>query len=132
MSTAYETVAQTRPRMRHDVLFTRTEDGVLFHNATSGFRLSSATAYRLASLLVPHLNGRSRVADICAPLPAAQRAMIGELVSALYARGFARDIPAEGDPAAILAPAVAAHFASPDRLPRPLHRPGAAALRRLP
>ncbi|WP_406070691.1 TOMM precursor leader peptide-binding protein [Micromonospora sp. NBC_01638] len=113
MSTAYETVAQTRPRMRHDVLFTRTEDGVLFHNATSGFRLSSATAYRLASLLVPHLNGRSRVADICAPLPAAQRAMIGELVSALYARGFARDTPeAEGDPAAILGSAVAAHFAT--------------------
>ncbi|WBB69637.1 TOMM precursor leader peptide-binding protein [Micromonospora sp. WMMD812] len=113
MSTAYETVAQTRPRMRHDVLFTRTEDGVLFHNANSGFRLSSATAYRLASVLVPHLNGRNRVADICAPLPAAQRAMIGELVSALYARGFARDIPeAEGDPAAILGPAVAAHFAT--------------------
>ncbi|MER7419502.1 TOMM precursor leader peptide-binding protein [Micromonospora peucetia] len=113
MSTAYETVAQTRPRIRHDVLFTRTEDGVLFHNANSGFRLSSATAYRLASLLVPHLNGRNRVTDICAPLPAAQRAMIGELVNALYARGFARDIPeTECDPAAILGPAVAAHFAT--------------------
>lgn len=113
MSTAYETVAQSRPRMRHDVLFTRTEDGVLFHNANSGFRLSSAAAYRLASLLVPHLNGRNRVADICAPLPSAQRAMIGELVSALYARGFARDIPEdESDPATILGPAVAAHFAT--------------------
>ncbi|MEU3454351.1 TOMM precursor leader peptide-binding protein [Micromonospora sp. NPDC006766] len=113
MSTAYDTVAQTRPRMRHDVLFTRTEDGVLFHNANSGFRLSSATAYRLASLLVPHLNGRNRVVDICAPLPAAQRAMIGELVSALYARGFARDVPAaDGDPSAILEPAVAEHFAA--------------------
>ncbi|MEV0129629.1 TOMM precursor leader peptide-binding protein [Dactylosporangium sp. NPDC050688] len=113
MSTAYETVAQTRPRIRHDVLFTRTEDGVLFHNANSGFRLSSATAYRLASLLVPHLNGRNQVTDICAPLPAAQRAMIGELVSALYARGFARDVSEEeGDPAAILGLAVAAHFAT--------------------
>ncbi|WP_127503873.1 TOMM precursor leader peptide-binding protein [Actinoplanes solisilvae] len=113
MSTAYETVAQTRPRIRHDVLFTRTEDGVLFHNADSGFRLTSATAYRLASLLVPHLNGRNRVADICAPLPAAQRGMIAELVSALYARGFARDIPAdETDPADILGPAVATRFAA--------------------
>ncbi|MDM4718718.1 TOMM precursor leader peptide-binding protein [Micromonospora sp. WMMA1363] len=113
MSTAYDAVAQTRPRVRHDVLFTRTEDGVVFHNANSGFRFSSATAYRLASLLVPHLNGRNQVADICARLPAGQRAMIGELVSALYARGFARDIPeAEGDPAAILGPAVATHFAT--------------------
>lgn len=113
MSTAYDTVAQTRPRVRHDVLFTRTEDGVLFHNATSGFRFSSTTAYRLASVLVPHLNGRHQVADICARLPAGQRAMIGELVSTLYARGFARDVPeAEGDPTAILGPAVAAHFAT--------------------
>lgn len=113
MSTAYDTVAQTRPRVRHDVLFTRTEDGVLFHNATSGFRLSSTTAYRLASLLIPHLNGRHQVADICARLPAGQRAMIGELVSTLYARGFARDVPeAEVDPTTILGPAVAAHFAT--------------------
>lgn len=113
MSTAYDTVAQTRPRVRHDVLFTRAEDGVVFHNATSGFRFSSATAYRLASLLVPHLNGRHQVADICARLPAGQRAMIGELVKALYARGFARDVPeAEVDPTTILGPAVAAHFSS--------------------
>ncbi|WFE39725.1 TOMM precursor leader peptide-binding protein [Micromonospora sp. WMMD998] len=112
MSTAYETVAQTRPRMRHDVLFTRTDDGVLFHNASSGFRLSSGAAYRLAALLVPHLNGHNRVADICRPLPAPQRAMIGELVGALYARGFARDVPAEEDPEAILGSAVAGGFAS--------------------
>ncbi|WP_025618756.1 TOMM precursor leader peptide-binding protein [Salinispora cortesiana] len=113
MSTAYDTVAQTRPRVRHDVLFTRTEDGVVFHNATSGFRFSSATAYRLASLLVPHLNGRNQVAEICARLPAGQRTMIGELVNALYARGFARDVPeAEVDPATILGPEVAEHFAT--------------------
>ncbi|MET8067946.1 hypothetical protein ABZS65_30405, partial [Micromonospora sp. NPDC005313] len=112
MSTAYETVAQTRPRMRHDVLFTRTEDGVLFHNASSGFRLTSGTAYRLATLLVPHLNGRNRVADICRPLPAARRDMIGELVEALYARGFARDVPAEEDPETVLDPAVAGTFAA--------------------
>lgn len=113
MSTAYDTVAQTRPRVRHDVLFTRTEDGVVFHNATSGFRLSSATAYRLASLLVPHLNGRHQVADICARLPAGQRALIGELVTALYARGFARDVPeAEVDPTTMLGSAVATHFAT--------------------
>ncbi|GHJ47298.1 hypothetical protein Cs7R123_46400 [Catellatospora sp. TT07R-123] len=113
MSTAYETVAHSRPRMRHDVLYTRTEDGVLFHNSNSGFRLTSPTAYRLASLLVPHLNGRNRVADICAPLPDAQRTMIGELIRALYDREFARDIPDDdADPSAVLDPAVAAHFAA--------------------
>ncbi|MFE2617612.1 TOMM precursor leader peptide-binding protein [Micromonospora chalcea] len=127
MSTAYETVAQTRPRMRHDVLFTRTEDGVLFHNASSGFRLSSGTAYRLAALLVPHLNGRNRVADICRPLPPAQRDMIGELVDALYGRGFARDVPVEEDPETVLDPAVAGAFAAQvayvdHYVDRPAHR----------
>lgn len=113
MSTAYEAVAPTRPRIRHDVLYTRTEDGVLFHNSHTGFRLTSPTAYRLASLLVPYLNGRHQVAAICAPLPEAQRTMIGELVRALYDREFARDIPEpDGDPSALLGSAVAERFAA--------------------
>src|SRR4051794_3363070 len=113
MSSAYEKVAQTRPRIRRDVLFTKTPDGVLFHNANSGFRLTSATGYRLATILVPHLNGRNRVADLCAPLPEAQRAMIGELVSALYDRGFARDVPpADENAAPVLDAGVAERFAA--------------------
>lgn len=90
----FDALAGTRPRIRRDVLFTETPGGVLFHNADGGFHLTGRTAYRFASLVVPHLTGAHRLADLCAGFGPAQRAMAAELVKTLYARGFARDIPA--------------------------------------
>ncbi|MFE0674581.1 TOMM precursor leader peptide-binding protein [Streptomyces sp. NPDC058867] len=92
-SARYEAVAASRPRIRRDVLFTETPDGVLFHNADGGFRLTAKSAYRFATLLVPHLNGDHTVAEICEGFGDRQRAMVGELVGTLYERGFARDVP---------------------------------------
>ena len=113
MPSAYEAVATSRPRIRRDLLFTRTPEGVLFHNAQGGFSLAASTAYRFASLLVPHLNGRHRVEEICAALGPAQREMVGELVQALYQRDFARDVPVHEDPATVGLPvAVAERFAA--------------------
>ncbi|WP_103530392.1 TOMM precursor leader peptide-binding protein, partial [Streptomyces sp. SM11] len=97
-TTAFDAIAGTRPRIRRDVLFTETPGGVLFHNADGGFHLTGRTAYRFASLVVPHLTGQHRLAELCAGFGPAQRAMAAELVKTLYARGFARDIP-EADPA---------------------------------
>jgi hypothetical protein len=77
-------------------MFTKTPDGVLFHNAQGGFSLTASTAYRFASLLVPHLDGQNRVDDICAALGPAHREMVGEMVKALYERDFARDVPIAG------------------------------------
>ncbi|MGW2366853.1 TOMM precursor leader peptide-binding protein [Streptomyces sp. NPDC001667] len=103
MLEAYEEIAGTRPRIRRDVLFTETPDGVLFHNAHGGFHLNAASAYRFATLLVPHLNGRHQVADLCEGLGEKQRAMVGQLVRTLYEREFARDtpVPDESAPAAL-------------------------------
>ncbi|MFE5960116.1 TOMM precursor leader peptide-binding protein [Streptomyces rubiginosohelvolus] len=92
-TTAFDALAGTRPRIRRDVLFTETPGGVLFHNADGGFHLTGRTAYRFASLVVPHLTGQHRMAELCAGFGPAQRAMAAELVKTLYARGFARDIP---------------------------------------
>ncbi|MFJ9261154.1 TOMM precursor leader peptide-binding protein [Streptomyces bacillaris] len=91
---AFDALAATRPRIRRDVLFTETPGGVLFHNADGGFHLTGRTAYRFASLVVPHLTGQHRLDELCAGFGPAQRAMAAELVKTLYARGFARDIPA--------------------------------------
>ncbi|WP_127468380.1 TOMM precursor leader peptide-binding protein [Streptomyces sp. B27] len=91
---AFDALAATRPRVRRDVLFTETPGGVLFHNADGGFHLTGRTAYRFASLVVPHLTGHHRLDELCAGFGPAQRAMAAELVKTLYARGFARDIPA--------------------------------------
>ncbi|MGW7356580.1 TOMM precursor leader peptide-binding protein [Streptomyces sp. NPDC054802] len=109
-TTPYEETAETRPRVRRDVLFTETPNGVVFHNADGGFQLSSPSAYRFATLLVPHLDGSRTVAEICTGFPDKQRAMVGGLVKALYARGFARPVPDPG-PGASPDAAVTAHFA---------------------
>ncbi|MER5873004.1 TOMM precursor leader peptide-binding protein [Streptomyces sp. NPDC002044] len=109
----YQAVSSTRPRIRRDVLFTRTPDGVLFHNADGGFRLTAKSAYRFATLIVPHLTGEHTVADLCRGLGEAQRAMVGELVRTLYERDFARPAEAPRDAAAHDGPAadVARRFA---------------------
>ncbi|MFC5883329.1 hypothetical protein ACFP74_38035, partial [Streptomyces virginiae] len=97
---SYRAVAETRPRIRRDVLFTETPDGVLFHNADGGFRLTAKSAYRFATLIVPHLTGEHSVADLCRGLGEAQRAMVGELVRTLYERDFARPVTTPAEPAA--------------------------------
>ncbi|MFC8451022.1 TOMM precursor leader peptide-binding protein [Kitasatospora sp. NPDC057223] len=109
---AYEEIADTRPRIRRDVLFSRTPTGVLFHNAHGGFNLTTKEAYRFASLIVPHLNGRHRVAEICQGLGEPQRRMVGDLVHALYQRGFARDAGPEQTPEVAPDPQVAERFAA--------------------
>ncbi|MCX4524132.1 MULTISPECIES: TOMM precursor leader peptide-binding protein [unclassified Streptomyces] len=111
---SYQAVAATRPRIRRDVLFTETPDGVLFHNADGGFRLTAKSAYRFATLIVPHLTGEHSVADLCRGLGEAQQAMVGELVRTLYERDFARPVAAPAEEAAerpALAPDVARRFA---------------------
>ncbi|WP_411574616.1 TOMM precursor leader peptide-binding protein [Streptomyces fradiae] len=112
-TTPYEETAHTRPRVRRDVLFTETPHGVIFHNADGGFQLSSPSAYRFATLIVPHLDGSRTVAEICAGFKDPQKAMVGGLVKALYARGFARSVPDPAEPGRgpSVDPAVAAVFA---------------------
>ncbi|MFW6691579.1 TOMM precursor leader peptide-binding protein [Streptomyces sp. MAR4 CNX-425] len=104
MPRAFDDLAAMRPRLRRDVLFTQTPGGVLFHNADGGFHLTGRTAYRFASLIVPHLDGSRPLTDICAGLGAPQRAMVAELVGSLVERDFARDAApaaAPGPPAAV-------------------------------
>ncbi|MFJ7625966.1 TOMM precursor leader peptide-binding protein [Streptomyces sp. NPDC097595] len=111
-ATPYTETAGTRPRVRRDVLFTETPDGVIFHNADGGFRLTAGSGYRFATLLVPHLDGSRSVEEICQGFGDRQKAMVGELVKALYARGFARPVPAPDESAAPrTAPAPAGRFA---------------------
>ncbi|MER5847916.1 TOMM precursor leader peptide-binding protein [Streptomyces sp. NPDC002012] len=108
----FDVLAATRPRIRRDVLFTETPGGVLFHNADGGFHLAGRTAYRFASLVVPHLAGHHRLADVCAGFGPGQRAMAAELVKTLYERGFARDVPEADTGARPVPDEVAERFAA--------------------
>ncbi|RIV40368.1 TOMM precursor leader peptide-binding protein [Micromonospora radicis] len=107
----FDDIAQTRPRIRRDVLYTQTPDGVLFHNSVGGFHLSGRSAYRLATLIVPYLTGDHRLADLGTALGAPQRAMVANLVGTLYERGFARDVPPAARTLGRGQPAVTERFA---------------------
>lgn len=111
--TSYAEIAGTRPRVRRDVLFTQTPNGVIFHNADGGFQLTAKSGYRFATLLMPYLDGSRAVEEICAGFGDTQKAMVGELVQALYGRGFARPVPAPDETPAAPAPSpeAAARFA---------------------
>ncbi|MCX4985319.1 hypothetical protein [Streptomyces sp. NBC_00572] len=109
--TSYAEIAGTRPRVRRDVLFTQTPNGVIFHKADGGFQLTAKSGYRFATLLMPYLDGSRAVEEICAGFGDTQKAMVGELVQALYGRGFARPVPAPEEAAPVPAPPVAARFA---------------------
>jgi bacteriocin biosynthesis cyclodehydratase domain-containing protein len=90
---ADEELLASRPRVRRDVLYTEVPEGVLFHDATTGFRVHGRSAYRFATLVVPFLDGTTTVAELSAGLGPAQRAMVLDLVGTLYRRGFARAVP---------------------------------------
>ncbi|MBN6546908.1 TOMM precursor leader peptide-binding protein, partial [Streptomyces bryophytorum] len=112
MVSTYDEIAGTRPRIRRDVLYTQTPTGVHFHNARGGFSVVMPSAYRFATLMVPHLTGDHTVAALCEGLGDKQREMVVRLVGTLYARGFARDaVPADAG-AEPLEPAVVERFAA--------------------
>ncbi|PJN25383.1 TOMM precursor leader peptide-binding protein [Kitasatospora sp. CB02891] len=106
----FEEIADSRPRIRRDVLYTQTPEGVLFHNAHGGFGVTAKDAYRFASLIVPHLNGRHTVAEISQGFGEHHRTMFAELVRTLYTRGFARDAGPAPDGPSPLTPEAVARF----------------------
>ncbi|GIJ56055.1 TOMM precursor leader peptide-binding protein [Virgisporangium aurantiacum] len=112
MSGSYQAVVESRPRIRQDVLYSQTPDGVLIRNADTGFHLKSKSAYRLTCLLAPYLNGRHTVAQLCTGLNDGQRGMVGDIVSKMLERGFARDASGDTPPETPLAPEVSARFAA--------------------
>lgn len=89
--TTFSDLADTKPRIRRDVLFTETPKGVLFHNSKGGFHVNAASAYRLATILVPHLDGSVTLSELAGSAGEQQKTMMASLVGTLLDRGFARD-----------------------------------------
>lgn len=97
-----DSLADIRPRLRRDVLYARTADGVVFHHADGGLRFTGGADFTLAARVVPQLTGGARLADICAGFPEEQRLRVRELIAALLDHGLARDhrpAPAAAGPA---------------------------------
>jgi bacteriocin biosynthesis cyclodehydratase domain-containing protein len=112
MTASYQELADARPRIKQDLLYSQTPDGVLFHNADLGFHISSKSAYQLTSLLMPYLDGEHTLAQLCEGLDDGQRRMVSDLVGAMLERGFARDTSHDVAPATELTAPVAVRFAA--------------------
>lgn len=85
-------MAEVRPRLRHDVLFADTGEGVLLRHANASFVIKGRSAYRFFTAIAPHLTGGTTVAELSEAVPPQGRQMLSSLVSSLLERGFARDV----------------------------------------
>lgn len=101
-------VWDSRPRLRHDVLFADTGSGVLLRHADASFVVKGRGAYRFFSALAPYFMGRVTVAELADAIPRQQRPMLLSLVGTLLDRGFARD--SRPAPEGMLDPEVKAGF----------------------
>lgn len=110
MSTQNATALEAQPSVKRDVIFARTEDGVIFHNASTGFQVAGHTAYEFARKIMPHLDGRTPVVEIRDALPAQHRQTFLSLLASLTHYGFVRT-EEPGDDAVPIPDRVANHFA---------------------
>lgn len=81
-----------RPRMRGDVFYFPTPEGVYLRNNQGAFHLKGKGLARLLDLLLPYLNGQHTLEEITQQAPGEQRALISKLIEMLAARGFIRDL----------------------------------------
>ncbi|MGH3899766.1 MAG: hypothetical protein ACRDTA_16275 [Pseudonocardiaceae bacterium] len=88
-----------RPRMRQDVAFLETLDGVYVRGPDNAFVIRGASAYQYLCALLPNLTGTVTVTEMVAGLPAAHAAAVRSLLTTLAARGVVVDGP---DPRAAL------------------------------
>nr|MDT0663378.1 TOMM precursor leader peptide-binding protein [Micromonospora sp. DSM 115978] len=86
------TVLDARPKLRADVIWLRSEEGVYVRGAQSAMLLRGASTYRLLATISPYLTGEHTVVELCAGLPRAQSAAVTNLVGALIDRGMAHDL----------------------------------------
>ncbi|TCM51229.1 hypothetical protein [Kribbella sp. VKM Ac-2568] len=86
-------VELVRPRMRQDVAFLETLDGVYVRGSDGAFVIRGAGAYRYLSALLPHLDGSTLLTDIVEGLPDAQAGAVRSLLGTLASRGVVLDGP---------------------------------------
>ncbi|GAB1820109.1 hypothetical protein [Herbidospora sp. RD11066] len=84
---------QIRPRMRTDMAFLETPDGVYVRGHGDGFVIKGAGAYRYLSALLPHLDGSTPLDDLLDGLPPAHATSVRSLIMMLAAKGVITDAP---------------------------------------
>ncbi|WP_250301492.1 YcaO-like family protein [Streptomyces sp. A 4/2] len=80
-----------RPKLKSDVLYVPTADGVHVFGAGADVALGGRTAYQWLDRLAPHLDGSTELDDLVRNLPDDKRAAVDALVRRLHAAGCVRD-----------------------------------------
>jgi len=81
-----------RPRLRDDVRYVKSPDGVYIHSHGGSCALNGTQMYDWLSRLAPHLTGEHTLEELVAPLAADQRAMVHDLVRVLAEQRFVADV----------------------------------------
>ncbi|MEJ8654556.1 hypothetical protein WKI65_42630 [Streptomyces sp. MS1.AVA.3] len=76
-----------RPRLKSDVLYVPTADGVHIFGAGADLALRGRSAYQWLDRLAPHLDGSTELDDLVGRLPDDKRQVVHTLVGQLHAAG---------------------------------------------
>ncbi|WP_052889346.1 TOMM precursor leader peptide-binding protein [Thermogemmatispora carboxidivorans] len=81
-----------RPRMRGDVFYFPTPEGVYLRNNQGAYHMKGKGLARLLDLLLPYLDGQHTLEEITQQAPTEHRALINRLIEVLATRGFIKDL----------------------------------------
>jgi hypothetical protein len=73
-----------RPRLRADVRYVKSPDGVYVRGVAGACTLTGSASYEWLDRLAPFLTGEHALAELVEPLPADQRAVVEHLVRSLF------------------------------------------------
>jgi bacteriocin biosynthesis cyclodehydratase domain-containing protein len=79
------------PKLRHDVVFSRAPTGAHLRDADAAIVIKGRTAFDWLTALIPYLDGRHPVREICAGLDHDQQQTALSVLRALLSRGFAKE-----------------------------------------
>ncbi len=79
------------PRLRQDLTFIETPDGVYLNDRIGGCVIHGTGSYGLLSKLLPYLDGEHRLRDTLELLPQQNRQTVVRFLSALHTRGLLRE-----------------------------------------
>ena len=87
-----ESATEDRLRIRHDVVFAKTGDGVLIRHSDGGFLLRGNSIYEWLTILSPYLDGSRSENELVSDLDESKAGMIHNLLDALRERNVVSEV----------------------------------------
>ncbi|PTL78725.1 hypothetical protein [Vitiosangium sp. GDMCC 1.1324] len=81
-----------RPKLKDNVFFAPTDDGIFFRGPSGAMELKGAGLYAWFERLIPYLRGNVELEKLLQSLAPDRRAVVSTLVEKLVGRGFIKDV----------------------------------------